>query len=83
MRLRLALLMVCILAGCAQAPEKKAAPSSNESTSQEYRPQYQSSERNKYKPPDGGFGTLDDAREVRQDSLDQQKESESVLDQTQ
>ena len=85
MRLLLLSLILSLLpAGCAQPPEKKPARSAKQKDAQEqYTPQYPSSEDSKkYKPPDGGFGTLDDSRETRRETEEQQKESQKALEQT-
>jgi len=45
-------------------------------------PTHVEEEPRKYKRPDGGFGTLDDAREVRGATEQQGEESESALEET-
>ena len=37
----------------------------------------------KYRPPDGGFGALDESRDVRKEAEEQQKESRDALQDTQ
>jgi hypothetical protein len=78
MRFALLLFIASFVVACSQAPEKKTPPA--EKQQQSYEP---SSKSNRYKPPDGGFGTLDDSRETRKEVNDQGKEAEKAVDETQ
>ena len=72
--------LTLVLTGCGSKQEQESDSRTYRDEIREGSPQDKPTE---YKRPDGGFGTLDDARDVKGAAEDQEKESERALQDTQ